>query len=110
MQMTIQLITTPLHVLWSYIFVSVYQMELQGTAICTLITTAINFLAINMYVTYLLPNLKEAWFLPNRDSFRGLGEYVKVAIPSMLMTCLEWWTFEIQTFFASFISVDATGS
>lgn len=33
-----------------------------------------------------------------------------MAIPSMLMTCLEWWAFEIQTLFASFISDDATAA
>ncbi|CDW76683.1 na+-driven multidrug efflux pump [Stylonychia lemnae] len=109
-QMVIQLITTPLHALWSYIFVTRYELGLQGTAIATITTTLINSVAITLYVTFFVPELKEAWFLPTRDSLRGMGQYLKMALPSMLMVCLEWWTFEIQTFFASFISVEATGS
>ena len=89
---------------------SVYQLGLTGTALSTMITTLINTISITIYVTYFLPELKEAWFFPTRDSFKGIGGYLKVAFPSMLMGCLEWWTFEIQTFFASFISVEVTGA
>eukprot|EP00347_Sterkiella_histriomuscorum_P024571 403330654 len=109
-QMIIQLVTTPLHAFWSYIFVNLYQLELQGTAIATIITTLLNFTLINLYITFLLPELKAAWFLPTRDSFKGLGQYLMIAVPSMLMACLEWWTFEIQALFATFISVEAVGS
>lgn len=30
--------------------------------------------------------------------------FTKVAIPSMLMLCLEWWTFEIGGFMSGIIS------
>eukprot|EP00347_Sterkiella_histriomuscorum_P000139 403377020 len=108
--MTIQIVTTSLHVLWSYIFVSRLQLGLTGTAISTIITFSLNVVTITIYMSYFEKELKDAWFLPTKNSFKNLGQYIQVAFPSMLMLCLEWWTFEIQTFFASFISIEATGS
>lgn len=32
---------------------------------------------------------------------------MKVGAPSIAMVCLEWWSFELMTFIAAFISVDA---
>lgn len=29
-----------------------------------------------------------------RESFKGLGSYYKLAVPSTLMVCLEWWACE----------------
>lgn len=29
-----------------------------------------------------------------RESFKGLGAYYKLAVPSTLMVCLEWWACE----------------
>jgi MATE family multidrug resistance protein len=58
----------------------------------------------------MLPEYKEAWFFPTLDSIKGMGEYVKVALLSMVMLCLEWWSYEIQILYASFISVEAVGS
>src|SRR5450830_753751 len=37
-------------------------------------------------------------------------DYLRLGVPAMLMLCLEWWTFEIQTFMASFISVEDTAT
>lgn len=40
----------------------------------------------------------------------GLTEYLKIAVPSMLMLCFEWWAYEILAFSASWISVSALGA
>jgi len=93
--MTIQLITTPMHAIWSYIFVIRLGLGLTGTALSSMITTVINTIVIHLYVYFKLPQFKEAYFFPTRDSIRGMREYIKVAFPSMLMVCLEWWSFEV---------------
>ncbi|XP_050225624.1 protein DETOXIFICATION 14-like [Mercurialis annua] len=31
------------------------------------------------------------------DLFKGIGEFVRLAIPSAVMICLEWWSFELLT-------------
>ncbi|EPY87761.1 hypothetical protein CB1_000221001 [Camelus ferus] len=34
------------------------------------------------------------------DCFQEWGLYIRLAVPSMFMLCIEWWTFEIGTFLA----------
>ncbi len=38
------------------------------------------------------------------DCLQDWGQFTKIAILSMLMLCLEWWTFEIGGFLAGVIS------
>ncbi len=108
--MIIQLISATLHVLWCYIFVSCLELQLIGVAISNTLTALINLIAMTLYVTLFLPELKEGWFLPNKEAFVNLFEYLKVSVPTMLMMCFEWWSFEVQTYFASLISVDSTAA
>ncbi|XP_032177952.1 multidrug and toxin extrusion protein 2-like isoform X2 [Mustela erminea] len=44
------------------------------------------------------------------DCFQEWGSYIQLAIPSMFMVCIEWWTFEIGTFLAGLISVTELGA
>jgi hypothetical protein len=34
----------------------------------------------------------------SRDCLQGLGAYYKLAVPSTLMVCLEWWAYELCKF------------
>lgn len=34
------------------------------------------------------------------DCFQEWGSFIQLAIPSMFMVCIEWWTFEVGTFLA----------
>ena len=44
---------------------------------------------------------------PGKESFRGWGEYLRVASPSMIISCSEWWAWEVTTLVAVLISVEA---
>uniref|UniRef100_A0A7N5KNL0 Multidrug and toxin extrusion protein 2 n=1 Tax=Ailuropoda melanoleuca TaxID=9646 RepID=A0A7N5KNL0_AILME len=44
------------------------------------------------------------------DCFQEWGSYIQLAIPSMFMVCIEWWTFEVGTFLAGLISVTELGA
>nr|XP_045726290.1 multidrug and toxin extrusion protein 2-like [Mirounga angustirostris] len=44
------------------------------------------------------------------DCLQEWGSYIQLAIPSMFMVCIEWWTFEIGTFLAGLISVTELGA
>jgi Na+-driven multidrug efflux pump len=37
----------------------------------------------------------------------GLREYMKVGAPAIAMLCFEWWSYELMTFFAAYISLQA---
>lgn len=109
MPMVIQIGTTLLHILWCYLLTSKTQDAVRGTALATTLTHAINFVCFALY-TSLQPEIKEAWFLPNRECFyaKGLWEFMKIGIVSVLMMCLEWWSFEIMTLLAAYVSIQAT--
>lgn len=38
------------------------------------------------------------------DCLQEWGPFIKLAIPSMLMHCLEWWLYEVAGFLAGIIS------
>nr|XP_059852639.1 multidrug and toxin extrusion protein 1 [Delphinus delphis] len=45
-----------------------------------------------------------------RDCFQEWGSFIQLAIPSMFMVCIEWWTFEVGTFLAGLMSVTELGA
>ncbi|XP_012871799.1 PREDICTED: multidrug and toxin extrusion protein 2-like [Dipodomys ordii] len=45
-----------------------------------------------------------------RECFQEWSSYTRLAIPSMFMLCIEWWTFEIGTFLAGLINVTELGA
>eukprot|EP01135_Chromosphaera_perkinsii_P002714 Nk52_evm82s226 gene=Nk52_evmTU82s226 len=40
---------------------------------------------------------KETWGGWSKQALKGWGQFLKLAIPGMLMTCSEWWAFEAMT-------------
>ena len=80
---------------------------IRGAAYASTITSISNLVLIHLYVTFFLPDIRDSWTLPNRDSFIGLYSYLKVVLPAMLMLCIEWWTFEIQTLQSSRLNVES---
>ena len=100
---------TIVHVFWCYLFVTVYEMDIYGVSLASFITYSSICAAVNIYA-YMLKDIEEAWFRPGWETFNNLGIFMKLSIPSMLMLCLEMWTFEILTLFAGYISVDTAAA
>ncbi|XP_040902406.1 multidrug and toxin extrusion protein 1-like [Toxotes jaculatrix] len=48
----------------------------------------------------------ETWGGWSVESLQEWGSYMKLAIPSTLMTCFEWWVYEFGGFFAGMLSED----
>ncbi|KAM4045440.1 multidrug and toxin extrusion protein 2-like [Anomaloglossus baeobatrachus] len=51
----------------------------------------------------------ETWGGWSKDCLQEWGPYMSLAIPSMLMLCIEWWSLEIGAFLAGLISVVQLG-
>lgn len=107
--MWIQLMCTVLHYLWCYLFVNKFQLDIKGTALATTLTYFLNFIVTTLYVST-IKELRPAWFLPNRNSFRGLCEYLKLGIPTVTIMLVDWSSFEIMTLIAGYISMTAQGA
>ncbi|NXS14671.1 S47A2 protein, partial [Neodrepanis coruscans] len=46
----------------------------------------------------------------SRDCLLDWGSFIWLAVPGMLMMCIEWWTFEIGSFLAGLLSVVELGA
>mmetsp|Transcript_11128 Transcript_11128/g.11071 ORF Transcript_11128/g.11071 Transcript_11128/m.11071 type:complete len:192 (-) Transcript_11128:145-720(-) len=54
-----------------------------------------NFALPTVYITLRKSAVKEdSWHFISKDSFKGIMEYLRYGIPSMIMVCLEYWAFE----------------
>ncbi|XP_075627945.1 multidrug and toxin extrusion protein 2 [Balearica regulorum gibbericeps] len=52
----------------------------------------------------------ETWGGWTRDCLLDWGSFIRLAVPGMLMMCIEWWTFEIGSFLAGLLSVVELGA
>lgn len=78
-------------------------LKLQGTAYSNTITQLTNIILIVIFIQF-EKDLKDAFFWPDKQSFVGLWEYVKMALPAMLLWGIESWAFCIQTIMISTVS------
>ena len=107
----VQLITTVLHALWIYIFVFLFDIEMDGIAIATWITYMLNYAIWVIYIYFNRSIVKEgSWHWINKDSFTGIIEYLKYGVPSMLMIIIDNWSFEVILFMSGIVGVVELGA
>jgi len=93
-QMAIQLINTVLYPLYCHICVFWFGWGLYGVVVVRAFSEAIYVAALVVYMK-VSHCCDESLVTPTMDVFKGWNEYLSVAWPSLFMTVLEWWGFEI---------------
>ncbi|KAG1951770.1 multidrug and toxin extrusion protein [Pimephales promelas] len=91
-----------LNVLINYILLFVLDMGVPGSAAANTISQyslAIILLSIRCKDLH-----KDTWAGWSIDSLQEWGSFIHLAIPSMLMLCAEWWTYEIGGLLSGLIS------
>lgn len=85
--------TTLLHLLvcWALVFKS--GLGSKGAALANAVSYWINVLLLALYVK-LSPSCKKTWTGFSREALRDIPGFVKLALPSAVMVCLEFWSFE----------------
>ena len=63
-------------------------------------------LGINLVYTQTLDDIKEAVFLPDKRSYKDLGIYFSLGIPSALMLLLEVGSYSSINFCTGYMGVD----
>jgi len=58
-----------------------------------------------MVFTYKQEDLREAWIMPDYRVFSGVTAYVRLAVPSTIMMCLEWWVWEVMVLISGWLGV-----
>ncbi|KAJ4770333.1 Protein DETOXIFICATION [Rhynchospora pubera] len=86
-------LTALLHLLVCWLLVYKLGMGAKGAALGAGISNWINVVILAVYVR-LSPNCKKTWVGFSKEAFYDLVEFIKLAVPSALMVCLEWWSFE----------------
>jgi multidrug resistance protein, MATE family len=105
--------TISFHLLSCYLLVDRWNLGVQGAAMAQALTSFLNMAFIMVYSRWIAhEDLRVKVFLVNKEIIRwsAVKEYLKISLPSMTMLCLEWWSYEILTLIASFISITALGA
>ncbi|XP_037643811.1 multidrug and toxin extrusion protein 1-like [Sebastes umbrosus] len=92
-----------LNAIVNYILLYVLDLGVVGSAAANSISQTASALILFIYI-YWKGLHKATWSGWSKDCLQEWGLFTKVAIPSMLMLCLEWWTFEIGGLLAGLIS------
>ncbi|XP_039122930.1 protein DETOXIFICATION 16-like [Dioscorea cayenensis subsp. rotundata] len=85
--------TVIFHIFLCWVLVFKLRIGLKGAAIANSVSYCISVTIIIIYVR-LSPSCKETWTGFSKDALHDISSFVKLAIPSALMICLEFWTFE----------------
>ena len=56
------------------------------------LSNSLTLVALLVYSSF-IKEIRDCVFMPDKRSFYGLWEYVKIAIPAILMACADWWVF-----------------
>ncbi|XP_066552381.1 multidrug and toxin extrusion protein 1-like [Amia ocellicauda] len=98
-----------LNALINYIFMFVLDLGVAGSAAANSLSQY--SLAILLYAYIIWKKLHMAtWGGWSTECLQEWGPFIHLAIPSMLMLCLEWWAFELGEFLSGMVSEVELGS
>uniref|UniRef100_A0A3Q3WU88 Multidrug and toxin extrusion protein n=1 Tax=Mola mola TaxID=94237 RepID=A0A3Q3WU88_MOLML len=92
-----------LNALLNYIFLYPLNLGVAGSAIAN---TLSQFCMAGILFAYIVCNglHKATWAGWSKECLQDWDSYIHLAIPSMIMMCVEWWTYEIGGFLAGLIN------
>ena len=100
------MIGVSLHFLWSWLFVFHFELGIMGTAYAGIITNG-TVLTLNIICAYSIDSVKPAIVAPGAYMWQGIGDYLEIGIPCMLMVLLDGGAWHLMTFTCGFLGVDA---
>jgi MATE family multidrug resistance protein len=107
--MYIQVGTTMVHPLWCYLSLHYFEMGVKGPALAQSISTILNIAILSVCLSR-ISEFKEVFFMPNRECLKGISNYFKLGVPSLLLIWFEWCAFEFLTFMSGYLDVASTGA
>ncbi|XP_039987313.1 multidrug and toxin extrusion protein 1 isoform X2 [Xiphias gladius] len=92
-----------LNALINYIVLHALNLGVGGSAVANAIS---QFSMAGILYAYIMWRglHKATWGGWSKECLQDWGSYIHLAIPSMVMLCVEWWTYEIGGFLAGLIS------
>ncbi|XP_068122163.1 multidrug and toxin extrusion protein 2-like [Hyperolius riggenbachi] len=91
------------------IFINGLKLGVEGSALANTLSNILLFIVLYLYI--LVKKLHvPTWGGWSTDCLQEWGSFIRLAIPSMLMVCIEWWSYEIGGFLAGLISIVELGA
>ncbi|ONK67856.1 uncharacterized protein A4U43_C05F4520 [Asparagus officinalis] len=88
------ILTLCLHIPLCWVLVFKSGLENLGAALSISISYWLNVLLLGFYIKY--SKSCEGTRAPiSKEAFRGIKKFLRLAVPSAVMICLEWWSFEL---------------
>ncbi|KAK8587169.1 hypothetical protein V6N13_086173 [Hibiscus sabdariffa] len=88
-------ITTLFHILICWVMVFKSGLGFKGAALANSVSYWINVLLLVFYVKF-SPSCAKTWAGFSREAFHNIFTFLRLAIPSATMVCLEMWSFEMM--------------
>ncbi|XP_059235557.1 multidrug and toxin extrusion protein 2-like isoform X9 [Mustela nigripes] len=88
----------------NYILVSMLRLGVRGSAFASTLSFFVQTIFLFLYIVLKKLHL-ETWAGWSSQCLQDWGPFFSLAIPSMLMVCIEWWAYEIGSFLMGLISV-----
>ncbi|KAL6471177.1 hypothetical protein MHYP_G00198270 [Metynnis hypsauchen] len=101
-QMYASLVANIVNVLANYVLLFWWDLGVHGSAAANSFAQVFSCVAIFAYIRLKKLHVK-TWGGWSSESLQDWGAYMKLAIPSTLMTCFEWWIYEIGGFLAGML-------
>uniref|UniRef100_A0A8C4VE63 Multidrug and toxin extrusion protein n=1 Tax=Falco tinnunculus TaxID=100819 RepID=A0A8C4VE63_FALTI len=98
-----------LNVVMNAFFLYALKLGLVGSAWANTVSQYTQAILLFLYVWWKKIHV-ETWGGWTRDCLLDWGSFIRLAVPGMLMMCIEWWTFEIGSFLAGLLSVVELGA
>ena len=79
-------------------------MEIVGIGIAFSLTMFSLFILIQITIFFFVQDVREAYFLPVKESFQGMGEYCRLALPLSILWLVYFAPWELCIFTAGLIN------
>ncbi|CAL5417957.1 unnamed protein product [Camellia sinensis] len=89
-------ISVLLHIPLNFILVVYFKMGIAGVALAMVWTNLNLFLLLCSFVYFSGVYDDDSWVSPSFDCLRGWSSLLKLAVPTCISVCLEWWWYEFM--------------
>ncbi|KAH7571044.1 hypothetical protein JRO89_XS05G0243700 [Xanthoceras sorbifolium] len=87
-------VTAIFHVTVCWILVFKSGLESRGAALAISISNWVNVVLLGLYIKF-SPACMKTWTGFSREALHEIVSFIRLAIPSAIMICLEYWSFEM---------------
>ncbi|XP_076934495.1 protein DETOXIFICATION 16-like [Bidens hawaiensis] len=94
--------TSLVHILVCWILVFKIGLGCQGAALACAVSYWTNVLALSIYIKF-SSDFEKTWTGFCKEGVTNLGEFLVLSIPSALMVCLEYWSYEFLVFMSGLL-------